>query len=126
MIHLLSALIVGAVYGGAYSAGGRSVPVYRFSVILLLVFFAVVSGSIIWETELLALLGENSWATLDYGRNVLGHSLWLQSLICAVLSIFAMTSGRNWKYLAGACVSGVLFIVLAIMGGGEALAAVLR
>jgi len=126
MIHLLSALFVGSIYGGAYSLRGGKAHVYRISVILLCILLVAVVSSIVWETQIVMLIGEGSWGTVDYAREILIHALWLQSLVCTALSVVALINRRNLKYLAGACASCMLFIVLAYANGSGAMAHVLR
>ena len=129
MIHLLSALIVGSIYGGAYSFRGNAVRIYRLSVIVLLALLAVLLPSLIWERELLASIGDDWWGTVTYARDVLVHSLWLQSLICTALSIVGMINGRQRRYLAGACTFSIIFVILAYAnshGGAELAQLIIR
>ena len=111
MIHLLSALIVGSIYGGAYSLRGNAVRIYRLSVILLVALLGLLLPSIIWENQLIEFDGGNWWGTISYARDVLLYSLWLQSLICTTLSVVGLVNQRQRRYLAGACVFCVIFLV---------------
>ncbi len=127
MIHLLSALLVGSIYGGAYSLRGKAVHPYRLSVVLLFALLGLLLPSIIWEGQLATSVGADWWGTVAYARDVLLCSLWLQSLICTALSIVGMVSQRQRRYLPGACAFCLLFLVLAYANsnGSAALAQVL-
>ncbi|MDB5035696.1 MAG: hypothetical protein JWQ98_2937 [Chlorobi bacterium] len=112
MIHLVSALIIGSVYGGGYAARGKELPIYRLSIALLVLMLAIAGSAFLFENQLYGLIG-GQWGTFLFARNIAVYALWLQSLICTVLSIVALKTRWHWKYIALGVMFCVLFIALA-------------
>jgi len=122
MVHLLSALIVGSVYSGGYSLRGKKLNLYKLSVITLCILVAAAIGSFLIEGSLTGAMDHSSWSIFLYAREVIVYSLWLQSLICAALSIASFINARHWRYLAGSVFFGIIFIALAFATSSQAIA----
>ena len=113
MVHLLSALIVGSVYGGGYSLRGTKVNLYKLSVVMLGIYMIASVTGFFFEDTFFGLIGQGSWGIFTYAREVVVYSLWLQSLICMALSVASFINGRRLRYLAGGILFATLFLALA-------------
>jgi hypothetical protein len=122
MVHLLSALIVGSIYGGGYSLRGGKLGLYKLSIIMLCVYLVAAVGGFLLEDGLYGMIGQGNWGIFSYAREVLVYSLWLQSLICAALSVASFINARHWRYLAGSVAFALLFLVLAYATSTQAMA----
>jgi hypothetical protein len=112
MIHLVSALIIGSVYGGGYAVGGKDLPIYRLSIALLVALLGIAGSAFLFESQLYNAIGAQ-WGIFLFARNIAVYALWLQSLICTALSIVALKNRWHWKYIALGIMFCVLFIALA-------------
>jgi hypothetical protein len=113
MVHLVSAIIVGSVYGCCYALRGKDANVYRVSVGFLVALLAIVGVSFLYESQIYTMAGATNWGVVSYARAAAVYSLWLQSLLCTALSIVALMKVRHWKYLALGITFVAIFIALA-------------
>ncbi|MEP7219733.1 MAG: hypothetical protein ABI876_12500, partial [Bacteroidota bacterium] len=57
MIHLVSALIIGSVYGGGYATRGKDLPIYRMSIVLLVLLLGIAGSAFLFENQLYNAIG---------------------------------------------------------------------
>ena len=113
MVHLVSAIIVGSVYGCFYAIKGKEANIYRVSVGFLVVLLAIVGASLLYENQIYTMAGATNWGVVSYARAAAIYSLWLQSLLCTALSVVALMKVRHWRYLALGITFVAIFIALA-------------
>lgn len=126
MVHLLSALIVGSVYGSGYSLRGGALNLYKLSVVMLCIYMVAAATGFVLEDTLFGLIGQGNWGIFSYAREVVVYSLWLQSLICMALSVASFINARRLRYLAGGVFFATLFLALAYATTTQAMAFSLR
>jgi hypothetical protein len=108
MNYVIALAIISHVYAIAYMMRDLKLRAYRLSVSLLVVLGAACLGVALFMTIV------NARVT---GRiaGELFHALWLQSLICALVSAWIAIRGERWAYLSHTVFFVALFIIIALL-----------
>ena len=108
MEYVIAIALISHVYAVGYMARKFELRIYRLSVLLLL--------TLILLCLCIALLSSAGDLKM-IGRiaNEFLHAVWLQSLICTIVSVRLALKSDNWNYLSHTVLYFSLFIVIVLL-----------